>query len=167
MKSKDNLIQTLTSSKSCPSTSPPKNGGFAQDDETKQGHATSVSLSLFRTITRIHFQKCTYIMMTSIKFGGSNDNSTTSLAAFTQESHRSRCMRWAGRVLRHQFLLVPPGFPDRADSRRRAGHPCLSGNNGNCAERIDMETGWRIQIAEVGSISAISLFYRTRSTCPG
>jgi len=163
MKSKDNLIQTLTSSKSCPSTSPPKNGGFAQDDETiNKNRDTLVACPCFyfepcTIFTRIHFQKCAYIMMTSIEFGGSNDNPTTSFTTFTQESYSSRCMRRTGRVLRHQFLLVSPGFSDRADPGRCAGHPCLPGNHGNRAERIDMESGWRIQIAEVGLISAIVL----------
>jgi hypothetical protein len=146
----------LTCHSECPGALPGREESLLRLTETLRSRRTlpqsdmiRLKQGLLQTFTRIHFQKRTYIVMTSIEFGGSNDNSTTSLAAFAQESHRSRCMRRTGRVLRHQFLLVPPGFPDRADSRRRTEHPCLYGNHGNRAERIDMESGWRIQIAEI------------------
>jgi hypothetical protein len=120
--------------------------------------------SLTQRMACIHYQKRAYIVMTSIEFGGSNDNSTTNFTTFTQESHNSRCMRRTGRVLRRQFLLVSPGFPDRIDPWRRTGHPCLSGDDDHSAERIDVES--KSPRSKMTSVIAL-LPYQTRSTCPG
>ena len=75
--------------------------------------------------------------MTSIEFGGSNDNSTTGTTTLTQESHDSRRMRRISGVLRRKHFLVSPRLPDRADPRRRTGHPCLSGDDDHNSERIE------------------------------
>ena len=93
--------------------------------------------------------------MTSIEFGGLNDNSTTSFTTLAQESNHSRGMRRIGGILWSQFILVSTGFPDRIDPWWRTGHPCLSGDDDHDPKRIEIGIDSRISIAEVDWTSAM------------